>query len=344
MPLPLDQQVVVVTGASSGIGREAALRFARAGAAVVLVARNQEALHQVEREITAEGGRALVMPADVADMGQVERAARSAAQHFGRIDTWVNNAAVTVYGRFEDVTPQEFRRVLEVNVMGQVHGARAALPYLKASRGTLIGIGSVLSEVPTPLLTAYVASKHALKGFYDSLRIEQMHEQTGVQVSFLMPDSVNTPLFDHAVTHLGVKPAPFPPVYEPEVVAAAIVRAAQVPVRDLRVTTSAAAFSALDAVAPGYADRVFERMGYTRQFTSEPKPANAPNNLWQPMRGPGSVRGSFAAQPFDPVAWLRERPAIKNALTAVGLAALVFPFAGFVLRGVFGGCADLDIG
>lgn len=343
MPLPLDQQVVVITGASSGIGREAALRFARAGAAVALVARNQEALRQVERDIAAAGGRALVVPADVADYGQVDHVARTVVQRFGRIDTWVNNAAVTVYGRFEDVTPQEFRRVLEVNVLGQVHGARAALPHLRAAKGTLIGVGSLLSEVPTPLLTAYVTSKHALKGFYDTLRIEQMHEQTGVQVSFLMPDSVNTPLFDHAVTHLGVKPAPFPPVYEPEMVADIIVRTAQAPVRDLRLTASAVAFSALDAVAPNCADRLFERIGYSRQFTSEPKPANAPSNLWQPVRGPGAVRGSFAAQPFDLLAWLRERPAVKSALTAVGLAALVFPFAGFVLRGAFGGCADAGI-
>jgi NAD(P)-dependent dehydrogenase (short-subunit alcohol dehydrogenase family) len=342
MPLPLDQQVVVITGASSGIGRAAALRFGRAGAAVVLAARNQEALRQVEREITAEGGRALVVPADVADPNHVQRVAQTAVQHFGRIDTWVNNAAVSVYGRFEDVPLPEFKRVLEVNVMGQVHGAQAALPHLRASGGTLIGIGSVLSDVPVPLLTAYTASKHALKGFYDSLRLEQMHEQSGVRVSFLMPDSVNTPLFDHAVTHLGVKPAPFPPVYEPEVVANAILHAAQHPVRDARLTASAMAFAALDTVAPGYADRVFERIGYSRQFTNEPKPPNGPNNLYRTLGGPGSVRGSFVATPFDPLSWLRERPPVRRALTAVGLAAIAFPVLGFALRAAFGGCSDLD--
>ncbi len=344
MPLPLSEQVVVITGASSGIGREAALRFGRNGAAVVLIAREQQALREVEREITAEGGRAFVMPADVADYGQVERAARSAAQHFGRIDTWVNNAAVTVYGRFEDVQPQEFRRVLEVNVMGQVHGARAALPHLKQSHGTLIGIGSVLSQVPMPLLTAYTTSKHALKGFYDSLRIEQMHDKTGVQVSFLMPDSTNTPLFDHAMTHLGVKPGPFPPVYEPDMVAEAILRAAQSPVRDEVLTASATMMAALDALAPRYSDRMLEGTGYSRQLTTEPKAPSGPSNLWQPVPGSDAARGTFAATPFDPLAWVRARPAVRSALTAVGLAAIAFPLAGFALRAAFGSCADLDVG
>ena len=342
MALPLDQQVVVITGASSGIGREAALRFARGGATVVLVARNQQALQQVEREIAAEGGTALVVPADVADANQVQRVAQVAVQRFGHIDTWVNNAAVSVYGRFDDISPEEFRRVLEVNVMGQVHGARAALPHLRASHGTLIGIASAQSDVPMPLITPYVTSNHALKGLYDSLRLEELHEQTGVQVTCLMPDSVNTPLFDHAITHLGVKPSPFPPVYEPEVVAEAILHAAQAPVRNMVLTTSAVAYSALDALLPSVGDQVFERIGYTRQLSSEAKAANAPNNLWRAAGGPGAVRGSYGAMPLDPLAWVREHPPIRRALTAVGLAAFAFPVMGFLLRGAFGSCDDLD--
>ncbi len=343
MALPLNQQVVVITGASSGIGREAALRFARAGATVVLVARNQQALQRVEREITAEGGTALVVPADVADANQMQRVAQVTVQRFGRIDTWVNNAAVGVYGRFEDITPEEFKRVLDVNIMGQVHGARAALPHLRATGGTLIGIGAALSEVPMPLLSAYVTSEHGLKGLYDSLRLEQQHERTGVQVSFLMPDSVNTPFFDHAVTHLGVKPAPYPPVYEPEVVANAILHAAQQPVRNMMLTASAVAFSALDGILPSYAGRMFERIGYARQTSSEPKAPNAPNNLWRPTGGTGAVRGAYRAMPLEPLQWLREHPPIRSALVAIGLAAIAFPVLGFVLRGTFGGCADFDL-
>ncbi len=328
MPIPLAEQVVVITGASSGIGRETALRFAREGATVVLAARNQQALREVEGEITNAGGTALVVPADVADYGHVQRVAHTAATRFGRINTWVNNAAIASYGAFEDISLEEWRRILDVNVMGQVHGARAALPHLRSSRGTLIGIGSVVSEVPEPLLTAYVASKHALKGFYDSLRLEQWHNQTGVRVSFIMPGSVNTPLFNHAATHLGVKPAPIPPVYKPELVAGAILYAAQNPVRDLSVGASAAFFAGLQRLWPSLGDWVQERMGYTTQFSDEPKPASAPNNLFRVMPGPGDVHGDFGAVPFDPVTWLRLRPAVRNVAMGVAAAGLVLPLVG----------------
>ncbi len=340
MPKPVSEQVVVITGASSGIGREAALRFAREGASVVLTARNAEALRTVENEITAEGGRVVAMPADVADFAQMQRVAQGAIERFGRIDTWVNNAAVTTYGNFEDIPPDEFKRVLDVNVMGQVHGAKAALPHLKASRGTLIGIGSVNSEVPMPLQTAYVASEHALKGFYDTLRLEQRHVKSGVQVNLLMFDSVNTPLFEHSMTHLGVMPGPVPPVYDPSLVANAIVQAAQNPVGDAMVTTTSSAWSMMHRLAPGYVDAAFERMGYREQVTSESKPPSGPNNLWQPMPGPGAVQGPFRATPFDPVTWLRERPAVRNVVAGVVLAAVAFPLAGFLLRGL---ACNMDI-
>lgn len=332
MPIPLAEQIVVITGASSGIGRETALRFAREGARVTLTARNQEALQAVEREITAEGGTALAVPADVADFNQVQRVAQSALDRFGHIDTWVNNAAVTVYGSFEDTTLDEFRRILDVDIMGQVNGAKAALLHLKASGGTLIGVGSVLSEVPGPLLSAYVAAEHALKGFYDTLRLEQMHANSGVRVSLILPSSTNTPLFDHAMTHLGVKPAPFPPVYEPGPVASAILHAAQAPVRDLPVGASAMLLPALEALSPRYSDRVSEQIGYSTQFTAEPKPPSGPTNLWHPLPGPGAVYGSFAAMPFDPLTWLNLRPALRNVAAGVALAALAIPLAGLLFK------------
>jgi len=144
------------------------------------------------------------------------------------------------------------------------------------------------------------------------------------------------------MTHLGVKPAPFPPVYEPEVVAEAIVRVAQSPVRNELLTASAVGMRALDVVAPRAADGYFERVGYASQRTSEAKSPTAPNNLWQPVPGPGAVRGTFGAAPFDPLSWVRQRPAVRSALTAVGLAALVFPLAGFILRGTFGGCVGAE--
>lgn len=340
MPKPLAEQVVVITGASSGIGREAALRFAGRGASVVLTARGQEALQEVEREIIAAGGTALVVTADVADFNQVQRVTRSALERFGRIDTWVNNAAVTVYGSFEDTPLEEFRRVLDVNLIGQVNGVRAALPHLKESRGTLIGIGSVLSEVPGPLQTAYTASKHALKGFYDTLRLEQKHANSGVQINFLMLSSINTPLFDHALTHLGVKPAPFPPVYEPEVAANAILFAAQNPLRDVSIGASASGLPALESLSPRAAGSLIERIAYATQFTTEEKAPSGPNNLWHPLPGPGSVRDNFGAVPFDPLTWVGLRPAVKSVLVSVGLAALAIPLAGLILK--LAGPPDVD--
>lgn len=322
----VSEQVVVVTGASSGIGRETAIRFARQGAAVVLTARNTEALQEVENEITTEGGRALVVPADVSDFEQVRRVAQSAAERFGRIDTWVNNAAVIVYGLFEDTTLEEFRRIMDVNFMGQVHGAKAALPHLKASRGTLIGVGSVLSEVPAPLVSAYVASKHAIKGFYDALRLEQRHCRTGVRVNLVMPGSANTPLFDHAMTHLGVKPAPFPPVYRPELVAEAIVHAAENPIRDLPVGATAAVQAGIQRVWPRYGDRINERIGFNRQVTTEYKPPSGPTNLWHPLPGTGAVHGEFRSIPFDPLTWLRLRPVLRNVALGLAAASFVLPW------------------
>ena len=331
MPRPISEQVVVVTGASSGIGRETALRFARQGARVVLVARNQEALREVEREIRDAGGSALVVPADVSDFNQLNQAARQAVDTYGRIDTWVNNAAVVVYGTFEQIPIDQFRRVVDVNLMGQVHGARAALPHLKAAGGgTLIGIGSTFSEVPMPLQSAYVATKHALKGFYDTLRLEQEHERSGVQVSFVMPASVDTPLFDHAISHLGVKPGPVPPVYEPGLVADAVLHAAQHPVRDMVVGGGGAALTTLERVWPRAGDAVIRQMAFTQQQSDVPEPPTGPNNLWQPVPGKGSIHGGYRTMPFDPYSWVRLHPAAGSAIAGLALLGLAIPLAGLL--------------
>ncbi len=329
---PLAEQVVVITGASSGIGRETALHFAQHGARVALVARNQEALAEVESEIIEGGGQALAIPADVSDWDQVQHVAQQAVERLGRIDTWVNNAAVTLYSWFEDVTPQEFKRVIDVNLMGQVYGARAALPYLKMTQGTLIGIGSVESELPVPLQTPYVASKHALKGFYDTLRLEQEHAQTGVQVSFLMPASIDTPLFDHALSHLGYKPRPLPPVYDPRIVADAILYAAQKPVRDMAVGGGGALLARVISCWPRAADAALQRIAYRGQLTQQPELPTGPNNLWQPMPGKGSTRGGFSALSFDPYTWIRLRPTVLTALAGAALTALLVPLAGLWMK------------
>lgn len=331
MARPIAGQAVVVTGASSGIGRETALRFARKGARVVLVARNAEALGHVRGQIERAGGQALAAPADVADWAQVKEVAGRAAEAFGSIDTWVNNAAVSVYGSFEQVPIDEFRRVVDVVLMGQVHGAKAALPYLKESGGTLIGVGSVVSQVPLPLQSAYVASKWALKGFYDTLRLEQERECRGVQVSLIMPSSADTPLFQNAKSHLGVEPGPIPPVYEPGVVADAILHAASHPVGDLTVGAGVV-LTALQRLWPGAAEAVMRRVAYTEQLTREPERPGAPNNLWSPVPGRGAIHGGFRALPFDPYTWLRLHPAVGSVVAGVALAAAVLPATLFLAR------------
>ena len=196
----------------------------------------------------------------------------------------------------------------------------------------MIGIGSALSEIPAPLQAPYVASKHALKGFYDTLRLEQEHERTGVQVSFLMPSSIDTPLFDHALSHLGVRPGPLPPVYEPRLVAEAILHAAEHPVRDVLVGAGGALLAVTESIWPRLGDAVLQRIAYTRQLTGKPELPTGPNNLWQPMPGKGSVHGGFRALPFDPYTWIRLRPAALTALAGAAFAAVLLPLAGMWIK------------
>lgn len=286
---PVDEQCVVVVGASRGIGRATAEKFAERGARVVLAARDEEAIEQVAADIRGEGGRAVAVPVDVADLRQVEELGRRAADAFGAIDTWVNDAAVTVYGRFEDITPEEFRRVMDVNFFGQMHGCRVALPYLnEQGKGALICIGSIVSDRAVPLQAPYSASKAALKGLVDSLRVELAMERSGVQLTFIKPSSINTPLFDDARTKLGKQPKPVPPVYEPSIVADTIVHCAEHREREVVVGGGGAMADVARSVrgpgaglvlyeddAGGTADRSAEGRGCARQ----PGPATAPDAL-----------------------------------------------------------------
>ena len=210
LPRPLPEQVIVITGASSGIGRETAHQLARHGASLVLVARNEAALRETAAEVEAFGGRALVAPADVSDPEQVQRVADQAASHFGRIDTWVNGAAVSTYGTVEQTTIDEIRRIIEVDLLGTIYGIKAALPYLRRTGGTLINISSVTGERAVPLLATYSAAKHGIVGFSEALRMELDHERAGVSVTTILPYGINTPFFNHARSKLGVLPRPTP--------------------------------------------------------------------------------------------------------------------------------------
>ncbi len=254
MPRPLNEQVVVITGASSGIGREAARKFGKAGASVVLAARNEEALHEAAEEVRASGGQARVVPTDVADWEQVKRLVDEAFNTFGRIDTWVNDAAVTLYATVDDTTIGEFQRVMQVNYMSQVYGVKAVLPYTqRQGQGTIINIGSIESVRSLPYQAAYAASKHAVKGFTESLRMKLKRDRRGIEVTLIMPAGINTPLFNHARSKLGVKPRPLPPAYKPKLVAGAIVYAAQHTPRDIYVGGASMMFSLMERLSPALA-------------------------------------------------------------------------------------------
>jgi NAD(P)-dependent dehydrogenase (short-subunit alcohol dehydrogenase family) len=322
---PLAEQTIVITGASRGIGRETALRAAKRGARVVVAARDSEALDELVAAIETEGGVALAVPTDVSNFDEVRRLAERAAGRFGGIDTWVNNAAVSLYGRFEDVPIEDFKRVVEVNFFGQVYGCRAALPYLKEYGGALICVGSALSDRAIPLQSAYCASKHGIKAVVESLRVELAvsGDDELVQVTLIKPASIDTPLFDNARTFLGYRPKPVFPVYTPGVCADAILHCAEHREREIAVGGGAALLTTLESFAGPVLDRYFAMQPKAQQ-TKDPKSADAPNNLRDPLPDTRTARGQHAARPFSVYTWLRTRPRVAVALagTAAGAALL----------------------
>jgi NAD(P)-dependent dehydrogenase (short-subunit alcohol dehydrogenase family) len=295
MTRPVGEQSVVVLGASSGIGRATALRFARRGAAVTCAARSEPDLHSLVAEIEAAGGRAQAVPTDAVDAEAVQRLADRAEERYGRIDTWVNAAAVSVWGKVEDITSAEFDRVLRVNVLGHVHGAQAALPALRrAGGGVIVGISSVEGVRAVPLHAPYTASKMALRGFYDCLRMELAAEGSPVAVTTILPASIDTPFFEHARSKLGGHlPKPPPPVYSADVVAAAIVRAAQRPTREVPVGGSAIGFFLGQRLNPALTDAVMSMRGVQRAALESDHPDDGQDNLDAPMPGTGRVGGAF---------------------------------------------------
>lgn len=286
-------QVVVLTGASSGIGRETACEFARRRARVVLAARNAEALDTLAAEVERIGGLALAVPADVTDYGQVAGLAARAAERFGRIDTWVNLAAVSSYGTVEQMDLDDLRRVIEVNLLGQIHGMKAALPYLRGSGGTIVNVSSTLGKRAVPLQAAYCAAKHGVVGFGEALRLELRSERVPVNVVDVLPSSINTPLFEHARSKIGVLPAPIPPIYEPRVVADAIVAVAQRPVRQVFVGGAGRLLDAAQRLSPGLVDRLLLGPGRIVERQRTDRPDDNVDNLDGPSRGPGRTTGLF---------------------------------------------------
>ncbi|MFV2111880.1 SDR family oxidoreductase [Micromonospora sp. LOL_025] len=281
MPLTrsLADAVVVLTGASSGIGTATAYALARRGTAVVLAARSETALEEVAVRCRELGGQALVVPTDVTDPAAVERLAARAVAEFGRIDGWINNAAVGAVGLFDEIPVEEFRRVLEVNLLGAAYGTRAALPQLSAAGGgVLINNASVLAEVAMPYQSAYNAAKHGIRGLADTVRQEMRVTGRGdISICTVLPATIDTPFFRHAANHSGQELVPPPPVYPPEVVAETIVRLLRRPRREAYAGGAARLIGLQWRLAPAIAERVLGWYAHRTQFGPAPRPESTGN-------------------------------------------------------------------
>ncbi len=288
-------QVVVITGASAGVGRATALAFARQGASVALIARGLDGLAGAKRDVEAAGGRALVFSIDVADAAAVERAAEETERAFGAIDVWVNNAMTSVFSPFVDMTIEEFVRVTAVTYLGVVNGTMAALKRMsKRNRGTIVQVGSALAYRSIPLQSAYCGAKAGVRGFTDSLRCELHHDKSRVTLTMVHLPALNTPQFGWVKSRLPRKAQPVPPIFQPEVAARAILYAARSTRRELYVGFPAwLAIVAGAKLAPGLADRYLGRTGYDAQQTDEPVTEGATNNLFTPVSGDHGSHGTF---------------------------------------------------
>lgn len=320
----LKGRVVVVTGASSGVGRAIARAFGAEKAKVALLARNQEALDNACREIEALGGEGLALPTDVSDAQAVERAAARVEAKWGGIDIWVNDAMVSVFAPVDETHDDEYARVTSVNYLGTVYGTRAALRRMKPrNRGTIIQIGSALAYTSIPLQSAYCASKAAIRGFTDSLRIELRHEKSRIKISMLQLPAVNTPQFDAVRSRLPNRPQPVPPIFQPEVIARATIRAARRGPREQWLGYPAVKAIVGRFLFPTVAEWYLARTGYASQQTNEPA-RKRPDNLNAPLPGDPGAHGRFdrRSKGFSPGIWVQTHPRLAAwgvVLATVGL-------------------------
>lgn len=317
------QRVVVVTGASAGLGRAIVRKFAETGADIALIARGIDGLEGARREVEEAGGRALVFPVDVADASAVEHAAEETEKILGPIDVWVNNAMNSVFSPVKEMTPEDYRRVTEVTYLGQVYGALSALKrMLPRNSGTIVFVGSALAYRGIPLQSAYCASKHAVEGFYDSLRTELLHDKSNVNISMVQLPAMNTTQFYFVKSRLPFKPRPMGTIYQPEVAAEVIEYASRHNRREYYVGWPTVKAIIGNKLAPWYADWVLSRNGYKGQMTSMPEESDRKNNLWEPLPGDHGAHGDFDenSRNFSAVTWisLHKRALISSLLVLTG--------------------------
>lgn len=320
--------VAVITGASSGIGRETARRFAMESASLVLAARNVGALQAVADEVSELGGTPTVVATDVADRSQVDALADAALAAFGRIDVWVNNASVSAFGELIELPPEVIERVVQVDLFSHIYGMKAALPIMREQgHGTIIGVASLLGVRSVPLHVPYCVAKAGVVALYEGVRMEERRARSGVQMTTILPAAIDTPFYDVAPSWMGVRPAAIPPVYHPSAVADAILFAAHHPRRQIVVGGAGAALAGLQRISPTLTDRLlaFDDQIFKRQRRAEPD--HQESNLWNPVTGTGAVRGRSVSAALQRSLWSRTvgyHPAVaRGALAAVAVLGTV---------------------
>ena len=320
------QQIVVITGASAGVGRATARAFARRGASIGLIARGHAGLEATRDEVAALGGRAFVYSADVANAVQIERAADAIEKALGSIDVWINNAMTSVFSPISELEADEIRRVTEVTYLGTVHGTLAALRRMRArGHGTIVQVGSALAFRAIPLQAAYCAAKHAVQGFTESLRCELLHDRSAIRVTMVHLPALNTPHFSWAKSRLPRKPQPVPPIYQPEIAADAILWAVDHNRRELQVGVPTAVAIEGNKLFAGLMDRYLSRYGYDSQQTDQPVEPNRRDNLWEPVPGDRGAHGDFGHRAADvsPHLWFNTHRGLLVA-AATGIAAIAY--------------------
>jgi NAD(P)-dependent dehydrogenase (short-subunit alcohol dehydrogenase family) len=322
------REVVVITGASAGVGRATVREFAKRRASIALIARGTDGLEGARREVESAGGRALVIPVDVADAARVEAAVERVESTFGPIDIWVNNAMASVFSPIKEMTAEDFKRVTEVTYLGYVYGSLAALKrMLPRDRGTIVHVGSALAYRSIPLQAAYCAAKHAVLGFFASLRTELLHDGSNVKTTMVQMPALNTPQFGWVKSRLPRKAQPVPPIFQPEVAARAIYYAAHHPERReyyVGFSTVKAIFG--NKLLPSVGDHYLARDGYDSQQHDGPENPNRPNNLWEPVSGDHGAHGAFdeRASSFSMELWLEmNRKWLGAALGLLAAGALL---------------------